>query len=453
MAGVSSPILRKLLRFGTGSGIVIGEHDLQVCLARVRPGGARIAATLRIEAFRTRPAGEWGAEYSAFLKANSAAHVAALAVLPRREVIVRQVRLPGVTDADCASAIRFQLETLHPFSEDEVVFDYQRAGRSDAFTVAIAERRHIDFYTALFAEAGIQLAGITFSGGAVFTSSRLYIAPPSEGVLAVAGLNSREWDEQARGPVEIYGESPSHPLFSAEFDMPLERAVAMAASELRAGVEATAADLGELLPAWESAPGAFDSSGAGRSRAALPWAAALAGACPSLGQPVNLLAPELRTVSSRAAFIPSIVLGVILALLASAWLVRDAALDRRYTEQLNAEIHRLEPVARQMESLDKQIAASSLCIEQLEGYRRHTKAHLDVLLEVTQMLPPPAWITTLQIDPKFVTIGGEVEQADGLVKKLDASPHFTSSEFTMPLARTGSGEMFRIRAAREGGPK
>ncbi len=445
MAELRAPFLRKVFRFGTGAGIVVGERDLHVMLARVRPGGARLLATLHVADFRERPAAEWGAEYAAFLQQHSAGHLAALVILPRHEVIARQMRLPGVTDQDAASAIRFQLDTLHPFPEDEVICDFKRAGRSDAFVVAIAERRHIDFYTALFAEAGIKLAGITFSGGAVFPSVRLFAEPPAGGMLAVAGLNAG-----AEAPVEVYGESESHPLFSAQFELPAERAAGLAAAEMRLEPGVETRDLADVLPAWQSAPDNFDFSDAGRSRAAVAWAAALAAACPKLGTPVNLLPVELRTVSSRAMYVPTIVLSVVLAVLAVGLFAQRSLMERRYKTLLESEIARLTPTARRVETFRSKITDSSRRIQQLEEYRKRTKEHLDIVLELTQTLAPPAYITTLQIDQKSVTIGGEIEQADTLLKKLDASPRFTGSEFTTPLARTATGEMFRIRTNREG---
>ena len=101
-------------------------------------------------------------------------------------------------------------------------------------------------------------------------------------------------------------------------------------------------------------------------------------------------------------------------------------------------------------ALDRRIADASERMQLLDNYRKRTKQNLDIVLELTQTLPPPAWIMTLQIDPKTVTIQGETEQADGLLKKLDGLPRFSGSEFTMPLARTGTGEIFRIRTQRKG---
>jgi Tfp pilus assembly protein PilN len=445
MAQLNSPFLRGLFRFGSGAGIVVEGEDLVVYLARVRPGGATLLDTMRIASFRERPAAEWGDEYNELLRKHSLAYLPATVVLPREQVIARRVALPGVNDQDAPAAIRFQLDALHPFAEDEVVHDFQRAGRSDTFVVAIAERRHIDFYTALFAEAGMKVAGFTFSGGAVFPSLRLFARPPADGVLAVAGLTAG-----VDGPLEVYGESPSYPLFSAEFDLPAERAAALAAAELRLAPETEPQDLINLLPAWRSAPDNFDFSDAGRSRAALPWAAALASACPRLGTPVNLLPAELRINTNRMAYVPSIVLGVILLGLCIAWLARDSVMNRRYLEVLNTEIQHLEPKAKQLEALDRRIADASERMQLLDNYRKRTKQNLDIVLELTQTLPPPSWIMTLQIDPKTVTIQGETEQADGLLKKLDGLPRFSGSEFTMPLARTGTGEIFRVRTQRKG---
>ena len=261
MAELKLPLPRALARFGTGCGVVVDGGDLVVTLGRVRPQGARLVAALRIEGFRERPAAEWGAEYAHLLQAHGAADARALLVLPRHEVIVRTLKLAGVRDEDAPAAIRFQLDALHPYGDDEVGCDFQRAGRSDAFVVAIAERRTLEFYTALFAEAGVALAGITFSGGAVYSALRLFDGPPAEGFVAVAGLKASDGEEW-----ELYGESPSHTLFSARLDAPLERAVQLAAAELRLdGAEAR--DLIDLLPAWQSAPDDSDFSEAGRSRA------------------------------------------------------------------------------------------------------------------------------------------------------------------------------------------
>ncbi len=107
--------LRSLLAFGTGVGIEIRARDLAVTISQVRPNGVKAATAAVIENFRERPAAEWGAEYLRFLRENGASHIAATVVAPKREVIVRQIALPGVARKDLAAAIGYQIETLHPY--------------------------------------------------------------------------------------------------------------------------------------------------------------------------------------------------------------------------------------------------------------------------------------------------------------------------------------------------
>ena len=81
--------------------------------------------------------------------------------------------------------------------------------------------------------------------------------------------------------------------------------------------------------------------------------------------------------------------------------------------------------------------------------RGRSKADLDVLGEMTRLLPPPAWANLLEITRTQVTVAGEAQQAAPLLGVLDASPLFENSEFASPPARVATGEIFRIRAHRE----
>ena len=108
--------LKKWLAFGHGVGVeVVGPHgseSLRVTAVRVRPGGARVVGTLNFNDAIHHAAGTWGTEYAAFLRKHGCAHVAATVLLPRREVMVRHLALPGVSDKDLPSAIEFQLDGL-----------------------------------------------------------------------------------------------------------------------------------------------------------------------------------------------------------------------------------------------------------------------------------------------------------------------------------------------------
>lgn len=452
MAVVVPAGLRKWLRFGTGVGIVADEQGLDILVARSRPTGPMIAGYLRVENIDQKAAGEWGSEVSHFLAGcGGAQHVAAVIVLPREQVISRIVSLPGVRDADAPQALGFQLESLHPWGDDDVAWDWQRIGQSSSFSVAIVQRELVDRYSAMFAEAGVRLAGFTCSGSALFFAARLGGGPPPADFIAVRGAKAGHADSE----VEVYAESTSHPLYNALFSMPPDRAVALARAETRledgagAGDGKAAVDWIDILPAWNAAPDSLDLSDAGRSRLSLVWAAALVSACPHLGSPLNFLPVEMRAQSSRMALVPPLILGVLLLGLCGALLGEESWLDDAYLQTLQQQIKRLGPVARRVEVLDRHIADSATRIHALDAFRRRTRDDLDVLLELTKDIPPPATLNSIAITRNDVQIGGESGQAEGLLKKLDESPLFQASEFTNQLTRNGDKEYFRLRTQRE----
>ena len=232
---------RKLLAFGSGVGLEIGSKDLEVAVTRVRPNRIQVLGRVTIDDYATRPAAEWGAQYARFLKASGAERLSATVLLPRREVIVRQIALPGVAAKDIEGAIRFQLDTLHPYGEDEVVWGWSPLAYG-AVLVGIVPRTIIQRYVALFNEAGLAARSFTFSAAAVHAAIRFNGA-------GLAGGGFVALSRSATGAVEVYGESPSRPLFSAEFELAPERATMLALSELRLAPDTAPKTLEEMLPA------------------------------------------------------------------------------------------------------------------------------------------------------------------------------------------------------------
>jgi len=162
--------LRKLLAFGSGVGITVGATDLEVAAVRVRPTQIRVLGRVTIRNFAGRPAAEWGAEYARFLKSLGAGRMSATVLLPRRETIVRQLALPGVARKDMEGAIRFQLDSLHPYGEDEVSWGWSRLAYG-AVLVGIVRRATVEQYVQLFTEAGVAACSFTFSAAAVHAAS------------------------------------------------------------------------------------------------------------------------------------------------------------------------------------------------------------------------------------------------------------------------------------------
>jgi Tfp pilus assembly protein PilN len=434
--------LRKLLAFGSGVGVEISGADLEVVAARVRPSRISVLGRLTIANFAGRPAAEWGAEYSRFLKSLGASHLSATVLLPRREVIVRQVALPGVAPKDIESAIRFQLDTLHPYGDDEVSCGWS-ALPYGAVLVGIVRRSTVDRYHQLFTEAGIPVSSFTFSAAAVHAAIRL------NGRLngAASGAGFIALSRSAAGTVEVYGESQSRPVFSAEFDLAPERATVLALSELRLPPDTAPLKLEAVLPKPDVNPVANDLS-----RNALPYATALAGACPRFAPSANVLPREHRRFSSRTAWIPTLVLAALVLLAAGSVAVYSSYADRKYLRKLEAEIAQFEPQAQRVATVDRQMSEMQARARVLDQFRQQTRRDLDALNELTRLVEPPAWVSSTSLTRDSARIAGEAPQAPPLLKILDSSPLFEgSTPDQIQRSQTGAGEIFMIHMNRRAG--
>jgi len=183
------------------------------------------------------------------------------------------------------------------------------------------------------------------------------------------------------------------------------------------------------------------------SRNALPYATALAGACPRLAPSANLLPPEHRRLSSRAVFIPTLALAALVLLVAGGVLVYSRFAEHRYLRRIDAEIAQLEPLARRAAALDREITQVRARSQLLDQLRNQTRGDLDALNELTKLVEPPAWTNSINLARDSVRLMGEAPQAALLPKILDSSPLFENSALDM-VNRGPAGEVFQIHAAR-----
>jgi Tfp pilus assembly protein PilN len=284
----------------------------------------------------------------------------------------------------------------------------------------------------------VAVCSFTFSAAAVHAAIRLNgtgpVSLPGDGFIALSRSES--------GAVEVYGESAAHPVFSAEFELAPERAAGLALAELRLLPETTPCTLQEVLPTPDVNPVENDLS-----RNALPYATALAGACPRLAPSANVLPPEHRRLSSRAVFIPTLALAALVLLVAGAVMIYSKFAERQYLRRIDAEIAQLEPVARRAATLDRQIANMRERAQLLDKMRNQTRGDLDVFNELTKLVEAPAWTNSINLARDSVRVMGEAPQAALLPKILDGSPLFENSALDM-VNRGPNGEVFQIHTGR-----
>jgi Tfp pilus assembly protein PilN len=359
----------------------------------------------------------------------------AVVLLPRAEIIVRHLALPGVADSDLASAISYQIDGMHPYAEDEAAWCWARLGNSSNVVVGITRSDVIERFWSLMVEAGVAVSSFTFSAAAIYGAARMISTPPRE-FLTIHSSDSG---------IEAYGESVARPIYSGCFDDGggLQSRLL---SELRLDPASETLPAAQLLPTPRRAPETF-----ALDAQLAPVAAAMSAACPRRGLNANLLPVERRAQTSRLILIPTAVLALLLIAAAVMVSMQPSWEDRQYLDRLQTEIRTLDRQAAQATALDREAAAVRARIALLDRFRKRTKADIDALKEITALLAPPAWVHSLQLDRTTITLQGESDGAAGLIQVLDKSALFRDSQFSQSMGRVGqSAESFIIRTVREG---
>ncbi len=467
-----------LFRLGTGCGIEVRDDDLLVVAVKSRPKGVTVLGREIIKDFRHRPPEEWGVEYAAFLKERGLSHLAATVSLPRGEVIVRQIQMPPVTGKDLAAAVGYQIETLHPFGEDEVCWSHAalRAPGEGAgelpVGVVIAEKSKVDAYADLFEAAGIAVSSFSVTAAAFFAGIRVrWDSPPVPFLITYFHHHK----------LEIYGEGENRPLFSAEFDLaslPAKRALQLAEADLRLAESESALlavcgqsqegedeqetprplgaqqfeegdspfewrSIAEILPTPSDMPLNFDLR---RDAAAL--AVGLESACPRLGWRVNLLPRERRKSSSRWMYAPTAALTVMVFLLLIAFAMRPTIQNRSYVEALEADYAGLAPVVEEANATQQRIVEAKRKTALLGSLEARTEIDMRTLAELSDLIPDTAWLKSLELDDNGLQMSGEARSAAPLLAKLSDSRYVMNAAFSTSLREIQGGQRFQITAKR-----
>jgi general secretion pathway protein L len=170
-----------------------------------------------------------------------------------------------------------------------------------------------------------------------------------------------------------------------------------------------------------------------------------------LAPSANVLPMKHRRLSSRAVFIPTVILGVLLLAAAGGMMAYSRYADQQYMAKLHAEIAKLAPQKQRADMLDRETEKERARVRLLDQYRGQTRYDLDTLNELTKLIEPPAWTSSIQLTRDAAILNGEAPQATALIKILDSSPFFKNSNPEQVTA-AGAMQQFQIRANRGGRP-
>ena len=399
------------------------------------------------------------AKVAGFLDRHRLREARAIACLPREAALVRFLDLPVEAEPQLAKVIGYQLGALHPFKDDQVLWDCTVVGRDPkakqvSVMVVLAEKSRVSRYQQALQELGLRLSGLTLGATALAVLLKPLLPPTA---LIVCGRSSgAELLSFRQGNLCATQVIPLEPSASARerFDREWHRALAALPVSDAATVPcfvcgSVPSPFSDLLQGASPLPAPKLNLTKPKDSAGFEWpalAAAYAGLVRGTSSSINLLPSEERWQPQRGHRVPIYALSATAALLAvtlatHAWIERGL-----YGRLLDRELRRLEASAQQFRRQNQETRTLDTRAVVLEDLRAGNWRKLRLLAQLTKLLPDGTWLQELQINEDTVEISGSSNRAADLVPPLENSPYFTQVEFTAPITRDNQNkEIFRIR--------
>lgn len=401
-----------------------------------------------------------------FLKRNHAREARVIACLPREAFLVRFLDLPAEAESQLDRVIGYQVDTLHPFQSSPIRWASALVARDTKtkqvrVMIAIAEQAVLDRKYEALKELGLRVDSLTLAAAPLASllktslpetafvvlgrGKRIELLAFRQGsLIATRELASDADEEPARHgrPAQEF-ERELHALRSV-----LPEAASATVPTFISGIvpEAFSDVLGESkrLPPPKlplAAPQKFDME------LMLPaLAAAYAGLRRNLSPAINLLSLEYRVRPSRWGPVPVYALGASASLMALMLVAHGFIETTLSGRAVGRQIMRLSSQAEAARRESQQVARLSERAALLESLRLETWQKLQMMQELTHLLPDGTWVQELQIGQGTVEFSGYSNRAAELIQPLENSPYFSQVEFTSPITRDAQNkEGFRIR--------
>jgi Tfp pilus assembly protein PilN len=437
-----------------------------------QPRSIRFLETLTVPDFRQRPVAELRNEIAGFLRRNKALHFHCVMVVPREDVIVRQLDLPSQAQANLTKVVEYQSATLVPSESAAIYYDFcvskqTPQSKSLQVTVFLVMKSWLDQALQLVESLGLKVDVVLPSSIAIvnyflllnkrFKTETALIANWHDSQCEMVGVLKRAFHHSREiGSAELDEVSE---VLQTEIEFFRGRANLPDETPLDVFVvgnvgEAVAASTEKRFKIHRfSLPQDFGVELGKRGTKVsdiqdqfLTLAGGLSGLKRKNPVAINLLPAEKRVQKSKWTWAPAYaLLGANLVLLVSL-IARKPVQEQTYEAQLSREVSRLEPEVKKIRSVEDEIADLQRRTHLLAEFKRSNTQTLDALNELSKVLPKNAWAFDFNMRNQAIEVYGAAEAAAALPQILDNSPYFREAEFIAPILKDGQGnEVYRIR--------
>ncbi len=165
---------------------------------------------------------------------------------------------------------------------------------------------------------------------------------------------------------------------------------------------------------------------------------------------VNLL-NQNRVEKAKRPILLTIILSLLIIALCVLYALTPLKKEEARIAQLTSLINSKKAELKKAEELKKAIEELQKDIGQIKEFTDANTSTLNILQELTRLMPNSTWLTRVRISPNTVEIEGYAENTTGLLSRLEESKYFMNPEFSSPSYKDMSfkADRFTVRMQRE----
>jgi Tfp pilus assembly protein PilN len=389
--------------------------------------------------------------------------------IPKSWAVIKTAEFPSTVKENLPAVVSYEIDRLTPFSPEEAFFDFKviaDTGERLTLLVMVARADMILPYLAALSENGFEVGGITVDLAAMCSLCR-YADRKADAIFI--GIDGRGYE----GALSLNGSIMQ--AFAQTFAADDDNGRAEELSSVIAPLADTAKSRGgsprvyayfreknpslqELLKLRIAAPvtvlgGSIPGLRVSTSSKNVPFTAAgslLQSLWPK-ADGFNLLQKGSREKQKTPVLLSAILVVAILSM-AALYTIRPLRVEEGRLREIERQLVLKKAEVRKIEALKKEIAALQTDISTIRQFKENRPPALDLLKELTVLIPKSAWLSHARITETTADIEGHSPSSTDLLPKLEASKFFTKAEFASPTFRDRKEgtERFNIKMELEG---
>jgi Tfp pilus assembly protein PilN len=397
--------------------------------------------------------------------------------IPREKSVVRFIRLPMATKENLRKVIEYEVPKYTPFESEEVYFDYQILKEEKDWLHLFAvfvKKTEVDPYLSLLKKIGIEPISIQIPSVGALNLFQYHkgakegdvsvLLEVTESFFEMNLFQGKDWQESFHLPLPL--EKKESKMLNTLKRSGLKEDLFSKSTFFIYGLD-TDENLFVTLKESGQIKGAF-SPPLNQIEAEKEKVPALQKIYASIGVPLkgliktqvdlNLLPVEMRKKVREIGRPLSVALTFIALLLALTW---GVGVYQRYSNELatiNTEIKKRKPEVEAVDKLQKKKEELGKEIFELRKIKSEETSKIEILKELTQLIPNTVWIWNFKYNGKEIEINGFADSASDLIPLLDKSPLFEEVQFSAPVTKEKQmrpegekeKERFKIKAKLEG---